>query len=105
MRCVIVLIVLASLAACTWVPIDESGKAVRVLREGSAPEGCISKGEIEVDVKDRVGFYQRNSLRVQEELETLARNSASRLDANAVQPLHDPIKGGQRFRAWQCSLR
>jgi len=105
MRRVTALIVIASLAACTWVPIDESGKAVRVLREGNIPEGCISKGEIEVDVKDRVSFYQRNALRVQEELETLARNSASRLDANAVQPLHDPIKGGQRFRALQCSSR
>jgi len=104
-RGVIALMIIVSLAACTWVPIDNSGKAVRVLREDITPAGCTSKGEIEVTVKNKVAFYQRNPLRVQEELETLARNGAPNMQANAVQPLHAPINGGQRFRAWHCPPR
>jgi len=104
MRKIIILAAIASLSACTWVPIDNSGKAVRVLRADTTPVGCTSKGEIEVTVKDKVAFYRRNPLRIQEELETLARNGAPNMEANAVQPLHEPINGGQRFRAWHCPL-
>jgi len=106
-RFVMLCALVTSLAACTWVPIEAEGKAVRVLRERANPasEGCSSKGEIEVSVKDQVGVYRRNPLRVQEELETLARNGAPALGANTVQPLNVPINGKQSFQAWQCPPR
>ena len=72
-------------AACTWVPIEQSGKSVQVLPAGPVPAGCQQQGEVVVSVKSKVGFYNRNPLRVQEELETLARNEAPSAGANAVQ--------------------
>lgn len=98
-------LLLLSATACTWVPIEAAGKAVRVLPAGAAPAGCTPRGEISVSVKDRVGFYERNALRVQEELETLARNEAPSVGANAVQPLAAPAGGEQRYAAWQCAGR
>lgn len=102
MRVLILSALLACTAACTWVPIESGGKAVRVLPAGAVPPGCENKGEIEVSVKNKVGFYTRNPLRVQDELETLARNEAPSASANAVQSLAPPENGHQRFSAWQC---
>ena len=98
------LIALAA-TACTWVPIEADGKAVRVLASGTVPAGCEQKGEVVVSVKNKVGFYNRNPLRVQEELETLARNEAPSAGANAVQAEGKPADGSQRFNAFRCSGR
>ena len=105
MRLLIATVMLVSTTACTWVPIEASGKAVRVIAAGAAPADCSARGEIVVSVKDKVGFYERNALRVQEELETLARNEAFSIQANTVQPLAAPANGEQRFAAWQCARR
>lgn len=105
MRLPIALLLLASLAACTWVPMAPEGKTVRVLPPGQAPAGCEKRGEVVVSVKSSVGFYQRNPLRVREELETLARNEAPGVGANTVQAMGEPVDGDQRYAAYQCSSR
>src|SRR3546814_4528918 len=78
-------LLLAGLSACTWVHMAPGAKAVRVV--ATTPAGCERRGEVEVSVKERVAFYERNSLRVRDELETLARNEAPGLGGNTVQPL------------------
>lgn len=106
MRVVFASVVIACLAAaCTWVPIEPDGKAIRVIPAGQSTAGCEQKGEVVVSVKNRVGFYNRNPLRVQEELETLARNEAPSAGANAVQAQGQPVDGSQRFTAYQCAGR
>lgn len=105
MRVLLLSVLIASTAACTWVPIESSGKTVRVLPAGPVAPGCVTKGEIVVSVKSKVGFYNRNPLRVQEELETLARNEAPSAGANAVQASGQPADGSQRFAAFQCPPR
>ncbi|MCW4456089.1 DUF4156 domain-containing protein [Flavobacterium sp. MXW15] len=105
MRVLLLSVLIASTAACTWVPIESSGKTVRVLPAGPLPAGCQHKGEIVVTVKNKVGFYNRNPLRVQEELETLARNEAPSAGANAVQAAGLPADGSQRYQAYQCPPR
>jgi hypothetical protein len=90
--------VLAS--GCTWVHMAPGASAVRVVT--SAPAGCEQRGEVEVSVKSGLGPYERNALRVREELETLARNEAPGLRADTVQPLSEPVDGKQRFAAWRC---
>ena len=92
----------ALLAACTWVPMERGATDVRVLAMGASTAGCTRLGEIEGNVTDRVALYQRNPLRVQEELETMARNEAVGLSANTVVPLEAPHDGRQRFSAWRC---
>ena len=93
------------LSACTWVPMAPEAGKVQVIPAGPAPAGCEKRGEVSVSVKHNVAFYERNALRVRDELETLARNQAAGIPANTVQPLGDPADGAQRFAAYQCSGR
>ena len=93
---------LLPLAACTWVPIQPEAKQVRVVPAGAAPAGCTRQGEIEVSVKHSVAFYERNEVKVRDELETLARNEAPGLQADTIHPLAEPAGGSQRFAAWRC---
>ena len=97
--------VLLSLSACTWVPMAPEAAKVRVLPAGAAPASCEKRGEITVSVTHSVAFYERNALRVRDELETMARNDAMDIPANAVQPLGDPSNGEQRFAAYHCTGR
>lgn len=101
MRTIAITAALALTASgCTWVHMAPGAQAVRVV-EGP-PAGCDKRGEVAVSVRDSVAFYQRNDLRVREELETLARNEAPGLDADTVSPLAAPVNGEQRFAAWRC---
>ena len=90
------------LGACTWVKMEPGATRVRVLSADATTQGCTPRGEIGVSVKDQVGLYQRSDLKVRDELETLARNEAVRLDADAIQPLEEPALGEQRFAAFHC---
>lgn len=94
-----------SMSACTWVQMAPEAGTVRVIAAGAAPADCEKRGEVSVSVKDSVAFYDRNALRVRDELETLARNEAPGIQANTVQPLGDPADGTQRFAAYRCSGR
>ena len=102
---VMVAVATVFLAGCTWVHMAPGASAVRVISAGATPAGCERRGEITVSVKDSLGFYERNDLRVHEELETLARNEAPGLAADTVQPLAVPRDGEQRFAAWRCGAR
>lgn len=90
------------LSACTWVHLAPTARDVRVVGVGAVPAGCEKRGEVSVSVKDSVAFYERNALRVRDELETLARNEAPGLQADTLQPLGDPADGEQRFAAFRC---
>ncbi|MBF6023092.1 DUF4156 domain-containing protein [Lysobacter niastensis] len=105
MWAVIVVSVLSVSTGCTWVHMAPGASSVRVIDGSSAPAGCEKRGEVVVSVKDSVAFYDRNPLRVREELETLARNEAPGLQADTIQPLAEPADGEQRFSAWRCSAR
>ena len=56
---------------------------------------------MEVSVKESIVFYERNRLRVRDELETLARNEAPGLGGDTVQPLDGYEDGNQRFAVWR----
>ncbi len=89
-------------SGCTWVHMAPGASEVRIIAAGSAPMGCERRGEIAVSVKDSVAFYERNELRVRDELETLARNEGPGLGADTLQPLGPPAQGEQRFAAYRC---
>lgn len=105
MRIAVPLLTVLLLSACTWVPLEQGAKAVRVVAAGTAPPSCEKRGEVSVSVKNSVAFYQRNELRVRDELETLARNEAPGIQADTIQPLGDPADGSQRFAAYRCAGR
>jgi hypothetical protein len=96
---VISLALLAS--GCTWVHMAPGASAVKVA--ASAPTNCEKRGEVSVSVADKVALlYERNDLRVREELETLARNEAPGIDADTISPMGPPVNGDQKFAAWRC---
>ena len=55
-----------------------------------------------MSVRDQVGFYERNELKVRDELEVLARNEAPDLHADTLQAIDEPLNGEQRFTAYAC---
>ncbi|QQP94624.1 DUF4156 domain-containing protein [Lysobacter enzymogenes] len=101
MRAPAIVFLALSVSACTWVNMAPGAQAVRVLSPGAAP-ACEKRGEVQVAVKHNIAFYERNELRVREELETLARNEAPALQADTIQALADPNQGAQRFGAYRC---
>lgn len=93
---------LLGLTGCTFVKMGPGAAEVRVARADADLSACTKRGEIEVSVKDRLGPYTRDQIRVRDELETLARNEAPSLKADTVQPRTEPTDGGQRFLAFRC---
>lgn len=89
-----------ALSACTFVKMAPGAQQVRVLT--AAPAGCEARGEVVVSVTHKLGFYERDALRVRDELEVLARNEAPRLGANRISPLGPPAEGEQRWAMWRC---
>ncbi len=95
---------LAALSACSFVDMTSAGQDVRVANAKDDLSRCQRRGEIEVSVKDRLGPYERDALRVRDELEILARNEAESLSADTVQAKSDPVDGVQRFLAYRCGV-
>ncbi len=92
-------------SACTFVKMAPGAENVRVAKLGADLSACERRGEIEVSVKDRLGPYSRDAIRVRDELETLARNEAPGLGADTVQPKAEPADGAQRFFAFRCRAK
>ncbi len=93
-----------ALGGCTWVKMEPAATRVRVLDAAANAGACTQVGEIGVSVQHKVGLYRRGELKVRDELETLARNEAIGLDADAVQPIGEPANGEQRFTALRCGV-
>src|SRR3546814_8968131 len=86
------------LSGCTWVHMAPGAKAVQVM--AAAPTGCEKRGEVSVSVADKVALvYERNDLRVREELDTLARNEDPGIGADTLSPPGPPLHGDQQFAA------
>ena len=96
------LLLIPVVSACTWVKMAPGGADVRVARAGQDLSVCEKRGEVSVSVKNRLGPYERNDIKVRDELETLARNEAPGLQADTVQPKGEPADGEQRFLAFRC---
>jgi hypothetical protein len=92
---------LAGVQSCTWVKSSDSGNAVHVAYDGNV-SGCRDAGQINVSVADHVAFYHRPSLKVRDELETLARNQAAGIPADTIRATSDPLDGAQTYEAYVC---
>lgn len=93
---------LVTISACTWVKLEKAGANVRVVGSEQSLASCSYKGEITTTVTNRVVGVERNSIKVADELETLARNEAVGLGANTLQPQTEAVAGEQRFVAYHC---
>lgn len=93
---------LCLMSACSFVPLDDNGKRVRVVSSAAETEGCESKGEITASVRDKLAFYKRDRAKVSDEVEALARNEAATVGADTIRALSELSEGGRTFSAFKC---
>ena len=90
------------LGGCTWGINPSPGSTnVRTVWAGDVT-GCRDLGKITVSVTDHVGPYDRNDIKVRDELQVQARNSAVDMKADTIKPLADPMDGSQPWEAYFC---
>jgi hypothetical protein len=90
------------LGGCTWgINPDPGSTNVRTVWSGDVT-GCRDIGKITVSVTDHVGPYDRNDIKVRDELQVQARNSALSMKADTIKPLGDPVDGSQPWEAYYC---
>ncbi|HUA79286.1 MAG TPA: DUF4156 domain-containing protein [Dyella sp.] len=93
------------LGGCTWgINPDPGSSTVRTVWSGDV-SGCHDLGKITVSVMDHVGPFDRNDIKVRDELQVQARNSAMSMHADTMKPLGDPVDGTQAWEAYSCGNR
>ena len=90
------------LAGCSWgIRLNDAGRQVRTAWLSDV-SGCKYLGKITVSVMDHVGPVNRNPIKVDDELEVMARNQAASMNADTVKPMDKPHGGEQSWGAYQC---
>jgi hypothetical protein len=90
------------LGGCTWgINPDPASNSVRTVWTGDV-SSCRDLGKITVSVMDHVGPFDRNDIKVRDELQVQARNSAVSMHADTIKPLADPVDGSQPWEAYYC---
>lgn len=90
------------LGGCTWgINPDPGSNSVRTVWSGDV-SGCRDLGKITVSVMSRVGPFDRNDIKIRDELQVQARNSALGMHADTMKPLGDPVDGTQAWEAYAC---
>lgn len=97
----LLLVLLAGLSACSWVPLSPEGEAVAVLSASEAAD-CQRIGQTTSKVPNKIGFLKRTESQQAEELATLARNEAANMGGNAVVAAEELQEGRQRFIVYRC---
>lgn len=90
------------LSGCAWVQLDDAGRSVRVV-DSSMTAGCVRKGEVTSSVNKDVGPFERNSQKVADELEALARNEAATMGGNTIVAGGEIVQGQRRYIVWRCN--
>lgn len=90
-----------ALMGCQHVSLDPEGDSVRRLGAQEAP-ACERVGTTHVEVLSKILFVGRSQSKMDEELTTLARNSAANLGGNAVIAEGVQKDGKQTFGVYRC---
>lgn len=90
------------LSACTWVEPTDAGAGVQVV-EAAAVTDCRRLGTTRVSVLDRVAGIPRSYRKLEQELDTLARNSGARMDGDHVVAESEIVAGERTYAVYDCS--
>jgi CRISPR/Cas system type I-B associated protein Csh2 (Cas7 group RAMP superfamily) len=101
MKLIAILICTLIISACTWVNENADGRSVNV-STSQRVNNCQKAGDINVSVASKIGFVNRSSTKIQEELLVLARNEAIKLRADTIVATGEPVKGTQKYLAYKC---
>jgi hypothetical protein len=89
------------LGGCAFVETTDSGEKVRVL-DSNEVSTCKRLGLTRVTVLESIAGVPRPAETIQDELDTLARNSASDMGGDTVVRTAAPIAGEQTFNVYKC---
>jgi hypothetical protein len=98
----LLIVMVIALSACTWVEITEKGKNVN-LKTNDVIAACKLMGETTVYLRDKIIGINRSKESVQEELQTLARNSAAKMGGDSIVANSEINEGRQAFNVYRCS--
>jgi len=96
-----VVLVTLNMSACTWVKLEPAGETVKILTATEVAD-CKRVGKTTVKTASKLAGLERHDYKVQDELETLARNSAIDLGGDAVIAIGTPVDGRQLFEVYRC---
>lgn len=88
------------LTGCTWVKVSEDASDITLKTEESVAD-CKRVGEVNTSTKHKVLGVSRNKKKVQIELDTLARNEAASMGANALVRVSTK-EGRSSYLAYRC---
>jgi hypothetical protein len=89
------------LTGCTWIDVTARGDKVRLLSAAEV-SGCKRVGKTTVSTAAKLAGLERYEDKIQNELNTLARNSAAELGGDTVVPVGTPVEGRQVFEVYRC---
>jgi hypothetical protein len=88
-------------SGCTWVdPVPGASRVTLVMPQHVSQ--CQPLGSTTSQVKAQVGPVHRSESKVEEELLTLAKNSAVEIGGDTLVAEGPPNQGTQRFRIFKC---
>jgi hypothetical protein len=73
--------------------------------QANAATGCEKIGNVTAKTTDHVTIFARSERKVQQELESLARNEATELGGDAIVPIGTEKEGRQSFDVYRCQSR
>lgn len=101
-KVMLTVVAVIALSSCSnWVQLTAAGESVLLLPE-SGVTSCTRVGSTRSSTLNKILFSERNRVRLEEELATLARNEAGSMGGNAI-TVESPISDGtRRFGVYRC---
>ncbi|RRQ22769.1 DUF4156 domain-containing protein [Thiohalobacter thiocyanaticus] len=90
------------MTGCTWVEPTDEGAQVEVVQTDAVAD-CHRVGTTRVSVLDRLAGVPRSYRKLEQELDTLARNSAARMDGDRVVAETEIVDGERTYAVYDCS--
>lgn len=101
MKSFIASLIVLTISGCTWVESSPAGEKVRVLTATDVTS-CKHVGKTTVKTAHKLAGLKRHKNKIQDELTTLARNSAVDLGGDSVVAVDIPVDGRQVFEVYRC---
>jgi hypothetical protein len=89
------------LNACTWVELTPEGEKARILSMEEV-SGCKKMGQTTSTTKATMAGVARHPNAINDELNTLARNSAINLKADTIVPVGEILDGKRTYMVYRC---
>jgi hypothetical protein len=89
------------LSACAWVDLSKEGEKIRVL-EASEVSTCKYLGQTTANTQEKALGVRRHDKAINQELTTLARNSAAKMGGDTIVEGSPEVGGKQTFLIYKC---